>query len=539
MDEPSSTFLSPKLRWTIYGLLIVASCSTMIGRIMLIKSDSGKTPFLSANDRSRWSTVRALGDHNTYQIDSVIFSSGKNRDKDWYTIDMVRHLDRDGKEHFYSSKPTLFPTMLAYEYLAIKTLTGKSLAENPMFVARLMLVLTNVLPLAVGFIFLGLVLDRFAATDWARIYVMGCATFGTFLTTFAVTLNNHVIAGVSVMIASYFVLKVCDLNRSNWISFFMIGVASTFTAANELPALSFFAICLIGCSWISPRQTILGFLPGSLIVMAGFFGTNWTAHQGLKPPYMHRDDGAIVATVEGDFSASLDAGKLPVEIQSEINRHSELFGIVADDETSVEIGLMPTADDQSRWVAQDPNSDRRMAITSVDGSQVYSLHEWGNWYDYDRSYWRIGTKTGIDLGEPSRFAYAFHLIVGHHGIFSLTPIWLIAVWGAFASVRSERSALRYFGVAVLSISVICVAFYIARPMEDRNYGGVTSGLRWLFWFAPMWLICMIPAADRIAGRRGLQICALLLLVASAASALYSGLNPWSHPWLYTLLAPTP
>ena len=58
-----------------------------------------------------------------------------------------------------------------------------------------------------------------------------------------------------------------------------------------------------------------------------------------------------------------------------------------------------------------------------------------NWYDYTytrggkeyESYWR--DPHGIDRGEPSRGTYVLHATVGHHGIFSLTPIWLLSVWG--------------------------------------------------------------------------------------------------------------
>ena len=77
-----------------------------------------------------------------------------------------------------------------------------------------------------------------------------------------------------------------------------------------------------------------------------------------------------------------------------------------------------------------------------------------------------------------------------------------------------------------------LAFYIARPLKDRNYGGVTSGLRWMFWLIPMWLICLIPAADAIARSRYGRLAAVALLAFSVASATYSAMNPWVHPWIY-------
>ena len=57
------------------------------------------------------------------------------------------------------------------------------------------------------------------------------------------------------------------------------------------------------------------------------------------------------------------------------------------------------------------------------------------WYDYTferggrqvDSYWK--NPQGVDRGEPSRGIYAVHVLVGHHGIFSLTPVWLLSIAG--------------------------------------------------------------------------------------------------------------
>jgi hypothetical protein len=74
-----------------------------------------------------------------------------------------------------------------------------------------------------------------------------------------------------------------------------------------------------------------------------------------------------------------------------------------------------------------------------------------------------------------------------------------------------------------------------RPQEDRNYGGMTSGFRWMFWFAPLWLVVMVPAADRLARSAiGIAFAALLLTI-SALSASYPTWNPWTHPWIYNWL----
>jgi hypothetical protein len=106
-------------------------------------------------------------------------------------------------------------------------------------------------------------------------------------------------------------------------------------------------------------------------------------------------------------------------------------------------------------------------------------------------------------------------------------IGLVLWWRA----REPQSAQIALGIAVLTI--VCLVFYLAlRPLEDRNYGGMTSGFRWMFWFAPLWLWAMLPAVDRFsASRAGRWLC-LVMLAASVLSASYPTWNPWTHPWIY-------
>ena len=84
--------------------------------------------------------------------------------------------------------------------------------------------------------------------------------------------------------------------------------------------------------------------------------------------------------------------------------------------------------------------------------------------------------------------------------------------------------------------LVCLVFFLGlRPQIDRNYGGMTSGFRWMFWFAPLWLLAMTPSADRLAPSRWGQAFGLSLLSFSALSASYPNWNPWTHPWIYRWL----
>ncbi len=165
-----------------------------------------------------------------------------------------------------------------------------------------------------------------------------------------------------------------------------------------------------------------------------------------------------------------------------------------------------------------------------------------NWYIYNytidgverQSYWQ--NRQGIDQGEPSKSTYALHTLLGHHGIFSLTPVWLLSLAGGLMWLRTGDPRQRWLALGTAALTLVCLVFYIAlRPQVDRNYGGMTCGLRWMFWFTPLWLVTMLPAADWMGRTRTRQVLALLLLAMSVFSVSYPTWNPWTQPWLHRWL----
>jgi hypothetical protein len=215
----------------------------------------------------------------------------------------------------------------------------------------------------------------------------------------------------------------------------------------------------------------------------------------------------------------------------------------------------------------------------------------GPWYEYEGSHWRVPpgqVKRGIDFagrnGE-TKAAYALHLLVGHHGVFSLTPIMLLAAAGMGmqtwrlvrkdpspqpsprsgegeqdrSSGRPDNSAVFFspsplrgggwgkgslpgegpaptldalLGLFTLLVSLVVIAFYV---VKSDNYGGWSNGPRWLMWLTPLWLLATLPVLDRLAASRAGRALALVLLALSAMSMSYQQWNPWRHPWIYNWL----
>jgi hypothetical protein len=187
----------------------------------------------------------------------------------------------------------------------------------------------------------------------------------------------------------------------------------------------------------------------------------------------------------------------------------------------------------------------------------------GPWYEYEGSHWRNlpdQSKRGIDWAKnkEGKAAYAFHLLLGHHGWFSLTPIYVLALggmgmglWrllkgrdkpGALATGSHPSLALRAcsdsmrlwaeLAVSTLLLSLVVIAYYI---FKSDNYGGWTNGPRWLMWLAPLWLLTLLPVVDCLARRRWGRALCIALLVMSVLSAHYWDWNPWRHPWIYNVM----
>jgi drug/metabolite transporter (DMT)-like permease len=122
----------------------------------------------------------------------------------------------------------------------------------------------------------------------------------------------------------------------------------------------------------------------------------------------------------------------------------------------------------------------------------------------------------------------------------LPALTLLAFVGCLLMWRAPRETLIAFAptVAIVAAAFFAVNWLVyigLRPQEDRNYGGMTSGMRWMFWCAPLWLLAMIPAADRLSRSIAGMALAAVLLTMSVLSASYPTWNPWVHPWIYNWL----
>lgn len=536
-DEPR------RMRLQMHAILIVVALALVAGRIVTVINPEGDAAFVSANDRSRWVSVAALVERHSFEIDDLIVVRTKRGHRLWDTIDKVRHVGADGRLHYYSSKPTLLTTMIAGVYWGVHEVTGLRLSEHPIYLPRLLLLLINVPLLALFLITITLSIELSSAADLAKRLAVIASCFATMLTPFAISLNNHLFAAAATSLTLYLYLRATEkihdafaglTYRPAFVPWAIAGASAAFAVACELPALSMFALWAVLFALLS-RRSIGGFLTGAAVVAAGIFGTNYWAHQTWTTPYAHRGDGSMVAEFswpggdaeasDQEFEASLETELRQLEPLTgahsialrRLERELPAFEVVAEfgEEGSIQ---------QRQWKVRQEKTG--------ESQSTWELVQWDDWYDYPGSYWRSGRRAGVDRGEPSRAVYALQATVGHYGLFSLTPIWLLIPLGLVRRITSGPRDRRYLAAAILVASVVCFSFYVARPEIDRNYGGVSICFRWMLWFSPLWIYAIVTELDRFADSWGGRLFVIALLALSVFSVATSLDTPWQSPWLY-------
>jgi hypothetical protein len=153
----------------------------------------------------------------------------------------------------------------------------------------------------------------------------------------------------------------------------------------------------------------------------------------------------------------------------------------------------------------------------------------GGFYDYPDSYWN--NRSGIDAIDEPKPVYVAHMLIGHDGFFSLSPILLVALAGLLIELGRRGDRMLLAGMT-LAMTVALVFVY---QKTTNNYGGGCHGLRWLFWVLPMWLLFLPVGVEWFARRAAGRYLLYGLLCISVFTVGYALDNPWSTNWLRLLL----
>ena len=96
----------------------------------------------------------------------------------------------------------------------------------------------------------------------------------------------------------------------------------------------------------------------------------------------------------------------------------------------------------------------------VTGELVPAYTEWnkpGGFYDDPDSYWN--NRCGVDALDEPKCVYLAHILIGHDGFFSLTPVLLVSLGGMLTELF-RRGPRRWPAALTLAMTVMVTAVYV-------------------------------------------------------------------------------
>jgi hypothetical protein len=497
-DRPKDRPVRPESRRYV-GLLLVTTATALLFGFTL------KTPSMfEANDISRWCTVWSLLERGTYEIDDCPWQAR--------TQDKVKRLDKlevpgpeasrlrqleyrlapsswkegEPTEHFYSSKPPLLPTLIAGVLYPFRKATGVELGaiktepRYPRYVDK-------EVEVGPGKIEVQRVMETPAEPVKWPVYVY---YFKPILLLFNV---------LPYWIGLILFARFLDRHAANdWTWFF-----SLFAAAWGTYLFAF-------------SQTLNNHTVAAWSVLFALFALARILADGSRRP--------IHFAMAGFFGAFAACNELPAALYAVL---LSMILIGVDFRRGLLFFLPAAALPVIAFLAT-------QFLAFGQFTPVYE--EFGTKsYTYEGSYWNAPLEFDYLNVEPEPGGvYLLHMTFGHHGIFSLTPLVLLSLWGMLRNLFNRTRNLSGLAWLTFLLTAAMLAFYTWNP-KARNYGGSTQGLRWFFWLFPFWLFLLPSGVERGQDRGWVRGLCLILLAISVVSVGYALRHPWSHPWIVEML----
>jgi hypothetical protein len=467
-------------RQFVASLVIVTTTALALGLALKLPTQLG------ANDISRWCTVWSLLERGTYAIDDCPWQS---RTQDKVKRPAPFQQVEPGKEpieHFYSSKPPLLPTMIAGVLYPFRKLTGVPLDR---------------------------IIKQERAERWVEKPVEGSPSKVDHVLERPkepVEWPVHIFYLKPVII----LLNVLPL----WVMLVLYARLLDHAAGNDWAwFLSLFSAAL-GTLLLAFDSTL-----NNHTIAA------WSAFFAIYPMLRIWDDGEWSPwyfAAAGFFGAFCACNEIP----------AALFGVL------LFLVLLARFPRQTLFWFVPAAAVPVLAFLATQkiafGQFRPVYEEFGTKsYEYYGSYWTTPLEMDYFNKAPESYGrYLFHMTLGHHGVFSLTPIFVFSLIGALrlAFGRSHGGRTRVLAWVTLLLTAAMFAFYTWNP-KARNYGGSTQGLRWLFWLIPFWLATLPPGVEGGQERRLFRWLVLLALGLSVMTVGYALRSPWSHPWILDAL----
>ena len=479
----------PEPRHFVALIVITAAVALALG-VMLRQSS-----MIGANDISRWCTVWSLLERGSYIIDECPWLVD-TQDK-VYRVSKSENAGPEPVKHYYSSKPALLSTLIAGLLYPARRLTGIPL-DRVVLQEREERWVQKVDESAPGKV-KGVLEKPKDLVKWpahvfyfkAVLLLLNILPFCLFLILYSRVLDRY--AGndwawffslVAAALGTYLLPFTQTLNNHTVAAFSAFFALYHFLRIWDEGKLSGWRFAAVGfCAAFTevnelPALSFLGLIAGLLLLRYPRQTLLYLVPAALVP---------IAASVAAQHAA---VGELKL-VYTEFGTESYLW--------EGSLWKTPLELDSLNLPWFDPQEAARRGIT--------------------------GESHGL---------YLFHMTLGHHGFWSLTPIFFFSLVGLGRLLRRVGEPMAAVAWMTTVLTIVLLAFYTWNPLA-RNYGGSTQGLRWFFWLIPFWLLVLPKGVETGQYRGWVRWLSLLALSVSVISVGYALRNPWTHPWILDAL----
>ncbi|NLE58172.1 MAG: hypothetical protein GX616_07420 [Planctomycetes bacterium] len=510
------------------------------------------------------------------------------------TVDMISVKDETGQDHFYSSKPPLLSTCVAGVVIGLEKIVSPIMAipavherligprpggqapdaaqpvstqpserssqnrftfrEHPMFYMRAVVLLVQLIPFL---IMIWVIRQRvFEQTDspFVQNFCVAAAALATYLTSYAVPLNNHIVAAYCALFALHATMRVWYDGRREWYWFLIAGLFGGLCHGLELPATLLTLMILAALLWKAPWRALVICLPAMVIPIAAslyttylvtgsvepiparfnepggpFFykGSYWHATKdnpyyvpsGVSIDFLHEPKQAylshLVVGHHGFFSLTplfiislIGIGRHMAGIRT---RRAVLMSLVLV-AIVVAVGIMWKVDAGGSSLAWPRPAPPEVASTQASSGDTLSASD-ASGDDSRPSEWWADFKLGLACiktavtNPGAAIDQAADRLWGW-GFLSFMGILVVVNLGMYLGEPDQKTPLLASGTLLLFLALLLLYTF-----TTNNYAGVSQGPRWLFWMIPFWLL-MLPAglAPLVELRVGRWLCYLCLFV---------------------------
>jgi len=185
----------------------------------------------------------------------------------------------------YSSKPPIYPMLMAAESFLLKCLTGWDFYSHRKEFIRYLTLLNQVIPYMIVLILSLAMVSWYFPDRRTLVFLLLFMTAASLPYAYSVTINNHSIAATSFFIVFYLVWVIIYQKKRKLIYYALTGLLAGLGASTDLPGL-IFALMALGALYLTDAKKASLAALFVFIFLALTAWVYWKITGSIKPIYM-------------------------------------------------------------------------------------------------------------------------------------------------------------------------------------------------------------------------------------------------------------